>query len=107
MEGMSHLGYPAYFVTILGVWKILGAIVILLPGLALAKEWAYAGMIFNFTGASVSHIVAGDDMRHIVVPLLLAALVVASWALRPESRRLRGQPPRLASDGYPNMATAS
>jgi uncharacterized membrane protein YphA (DoxX/SURF4 family) len=88
IEGMHHLGYPAYFVVILGVWKILGTAAILAPRLPLVKEWAYAGMIFDLTGASTSHIASGDDARHIVTPLILAALVVASWALRPDSRRL-------------------
>jgi uncharacterized membrane protein YphA (DoxX/SURF4 family) len=88
MEGMTHLGYPPYFVLILGVWKILGAIAIVIPGLALLKEWAYAGMIFDLTGASASHIASGDDLRHILVPLVLAGLVVASWALRPDSRKV-------------------
>jgi len=89
LEGMTHLGYPAYFMIILGLWKVLGGIVILLPGFPLLKEWAYAGMIFDLTGASASHIAVGDDVRHILVPLVLAALVVASWALRPESRKLK------------------
>ena len=89
LEGMTHLGYPAYFVIILGVWKVLGGGVVLLPGLALIKEWAYAGMIFDLTGASASHFAAGDVLFHIVTPLVLAALVVASWALRPEGRKLK------------------
>ena len=88
LEGMTHLGYPPYFMVILGFWKILGAIVILLPGWALAKEWAYAGMIFDLTGATASHVAVGDDVFHVVVPLVLAALVAGSWALRPPSRRL-------------------
>lgn len=90
LEGMTHLGYPAYFLVILGVWKVLGGLAILLPGLPRLKEWAYAGMIFDLTGASASHVATGDDVRHILVPLALALLVVASWALRPEGRRLRG-----------------
>jgi uncharacterized membrane protein YphA (DoxX/SURF4 family) len=88
LEGMTHLGYPAYFMVILGFWKVLGGLAILLPGLPLLKEWAYAGMIFDLTGASASHVASGDDVRHILVPLLLAALVVASWALRPAGRKL-------------------
>ena len=97
VEGMTHLGYPAYFMIILGVWKLLGAGVVLLPGLALIKEWAYAGMIFDLTGASASHIASGDDVRHIVTPLVLAVLVVASWALRPEGRRLKAGLNRLTA----------
>jgi len=89
LEGMTHLGYPAYFMTILGVWKLLGAVVILLPGFPLLKEWAYAGMIFDLTGASASHIAVGDDVRHILTPLVLAVLVVASWVLRPEGRKMK------------------
>jgi len=88
VEGMTHLGYPPYFVVILGVWKLLGGIVILLPALPRLKEWAYAGMIFDLTGATASHLAVGDELFHIVTPLVIAAVVVASWALRPESRRL-------------------
>ena len=89
LEGMTHLGYPPYFLSILGFWKVLGAIVILLPGFLLLKEWAYAGMIFDLTGASASHIAVGDGVGHIVTPVVLAVLVVASWALRPASRKLK------------------
>lgn len=89
VEGITQLGYPVYFLTILGVWKVLGGITVLVPGFPLLKEWAYAGMIFDLTGASASHLAAGDDVRHILVPLVLAALVVGSWALRPEGRRLQ------------------
>jgi ABC-type multidrug transport system permease subunit len=87
LEGMTRLGYPPYFMVILGVWKVLGTIVILLPGLALVKEWAYAG-----TGATASHLSMGDGLRAVVVPLVLAALVSGSWALRPPSRRLTPAP---------------
>lgn len=89
LEGMTHLGYPAYFMTILGAWKVLGGGVVLLPGFPLLKEWAYAGMIFDLTGASASHVASSDDVGHILTPLVLAVLVVASWALRPEGRKLK------------------
>jgi uncharacterized membrane protein YphA (DoxX/SURF4 family) len=90
IEGISHhLGYPVHFVILLGIWKVLGGAVVLLPGFALVKEWAYAGMIFDLTGATVAHAAMRDDVRHIVVPLLLALLVAASWALRPENRKVR------------------
>jgi hypothetical protein len=89
MEGIgTHLGYPAYFIVLLGVWKLLGAIAVLLPRLALVKEWAYAGMIFDLTGATASHVAVGDDVRHVVVPLVIALLVAGSWALRPADRTL-------------------
>lgn len=91
LEGMTQLGYPPYFMVILGVWKVLGAIAILVPGVALLKEWAYAGMIFDLTGASASHIAVGDAAGHILAPLVVAALVVASWMLRPADRRLTGR----------------
>ena len=89
IEGISkHLGYPVYFVIILGVWKVLSGIAVLIPRFPLLKEWAYAGMIFDLTGASASQLAVGDDLRHIVMPLVIAGGVVASWALRPEGRKL-------------------
>jgi len=88
IAGMTHLGYPVHFTMLLGIWKILGAIVILLPGFALVKEWAYAGIFIDFTGASVAHTAAGDGIGNIITPLVLTAIVVASWLLRPASRRL-------------------
>ncbi len=88
IQGITSLGYPLYFVILLGVWKVLGAFAILLPRLPLLKEWAYAGIIFELTGASVSQFAGGGDLRHIIVPLLLALLAVGSWWLRPADRRL-------------------
>ncbi|HVV48645.1 MAG TPA: DoxX family protein [Polyangia bacterium] len=87
-QDMTHLGYPPYFLTILGTWKILGAIVVAAPRLPRLKEWAYAGMIFDLTGAGISRAVTGDSASTVVVPLMLAGLVLASWSLRPPSRRL-------------------
>jgi uncharacterized membrane protein YphA (DoxX/SURF4 family) len=91
-DGMVRvLGYPAYFVVILGVWKLLGTIAILAPRLPRLKEWAYAGIFFDATGATASHAAAGDNGAHgfhIWVTLLLALLTIASWALRPPSRTL-------------------
>jgi hypothetical protein len=75
--------------TILGIWKVLGAIAIVVPRYPRLKEWAYAGIFFNVTGAAASHAAAGDSGAygwHVLVNLALAGLVVASWALRPESR---------------------
>lgn len=92
---MAHLGYPAYFLNILGLWKLLGAVVVVLPGLPLLKEWAYAGFFFALTAATASHLFAGDPLfaprpEQAAPPLFFLALVVASWALRPASRRLPG-----------------
>jgi hypothetical protein len=89
VEGMMHLGYPAYFMVILGVWKVLGGIVVLAPKSQLLKEWAYAGMLFDLTGAAASHASTGDPAWRIVMPLVLLCIVIASWALRPDSRKLR------------------
>jgi hypothetical protein len=85
---LSHLGYPAYFGLILGVWKLLGAIVLTVPGLPRLKEWAYAGFVFDLTAAAISHASVGDKTGDIAAPLVYLALVLASWALRPASRKL-------------------
>jgi hypothetical protein len=88
VQGMVQLGYPVYVVTILGLWKVLGTVALLAPGFPRLKEWAYAGIIFNMTGAAASHAACGDAVWHVVVTLAFAALAVASWALRPPSRTL-------------------
>jgi uncharacterized membrane protein YphA (DoxX/SURF4 family) len=88
MATMNHLGYPAYFASLLGLWKLLGAIVIAIPGLPRLKEWAYAGFFFDLTAAAVSRAAVGDSAGDIVAPLVFLALVLASWALRPASRTL-------------------
>jgi uncharacterized membrane protein YphA (DoxX/SURF4 family) len=85
---MAHLGYPAYFLTVFGLWKILGAISIIAPNLKRLKEWAYAGMIFDLTGAAFSRISSHDATIMIVIPLIITSVVLASWFLRPESRKL-------------------
>jgi len=90
VEGMAILGYPAYFCVILGIWKLLGTVTILAPGLPRLKEWAYAGIVFDFTGAAASHFVVGDSMGVMVAALVLTGLAFASWSLRPSSRRLDG-----------------
>jgi hypothetical protein len=85
------LGYPMYFFGILGFWKALGAIAILVPRFPRLKEWAYAGIFFDLTGAAASVAavgVYGVYAFHIVAPLVLAGLTVASWALRPENRTI-------------------
>jgi hypothetical protein len=91
VEGMRILGYPVYFMTILGFWKALGAVAILAPRFPRLKEWAYAGIFFNVTGAAASHAAVGDYgvyAFHVVVTLFFAVLAIASWALRPPSRTL-------------------
>ena len=88
IEGLVRLGYPEYFVTIIGFWKVVGAIALLVPRFPRLKEWAYAGIFFNMTGAAVSNAVCGMAVWHVIVDIILAALVLASWALRPQSRIL-------------------
>ena len=87
IDGVVHaLGYPLYFLTILGAWKALGAIAILVPRFPRLKDWAYAGIFFDLTGAVASSAAAGGhaaDAPLILAPLILAVFAVASWALRP------------------------
>jgi uncharacterized membrane protein YphA (DoxX/SURF4 family) len=88
---MNHLGYPIYFLTILGIGRFLGAIAIVIPRFPLLKEWAYAGIVIDLIGASASHAFAGNGPTQIASPLIFLVLVVASWALRPPSRKLKAQ----------------
>ena len=81
-------GFPPYFWKILAVWKIVGGLVILIPRFPIAKEWAYAGAVFNMTGATAARVSMSDSTAHILVPLLLCGVAIASWRLRPASRRL-------------------
>lgn len=93
-EGVIQLGFPLYFVQLLGVWKILGGVAILAPGFPRLKEWAYAGMVFDLVAATVANATMGAaigaEWWHVPAPLMVAAIVAASWALRPTSRRLPG-----------------
>jgi hypothetical protein len=85
------LGYPMYFFAILGVWKALGALAILVPRYPFLKEWAYAGIFFDLTGAAASCALSGGYGAygfHIIAPLILTGITVASWALRPASRKI-------------------
>lgn len=82
------LGYPVYFLSIIGVWKLLGAVAILIPGFPLVKEWAYAGFFFVMSGAIVSHLVCNDGLIELFGPSLLLVLTCLSWYFRPASRRL-------------------
>ncbi len=88
-EGMAHLGYPPYVMTILGTWKILGVIILLLPGFTLVKEWAYAGFFFELSSALVSHIASGDGVEKWIAPFIFMVLIIFSWKLRPQNRRLQ------------------
>jgi hypothetical protein len=105
-EGLAHLGYPLYFGALLGFWKILAAPALLSPGLPRLKEWAYAGIAFDLTGAAFSHASVGDDLGKVITPLVILALAVASWALRPEGRVLGAVLRRPISDAPPREALA-
>jgi hypothetical protein len=89
LEGMKALGYPEHFIVLLGVWKVLGALTILAPGLKLVKEWAYAGIFIDLSGAVVTAIANHSAAFHSIAPAILIVFLVASWTLRPESRRLK------------------
>ena len=86
---ITRLGYPAYFLTILAIWKILGVLAVLIPKFPLLKEWAYAGFFFAMSGAAVSHIAAGDAMNGIFPSLLLLILTIVSWYFRPAHRKIQ------------------
>lgn len=82
------LGYPPSFITLMGVWKILGVVAILVPRFPLLKEWAYAGFFFNMSGALYSHVVSGSQPADFFGPSLLLVLTVVSWYFRPGERKL-------------------
>lgn len=84
----ARLGYPDYLLTLLGVWKILGVIVVLVPKFPIVKEWAYAGFFFAMSGAVFSHAAVGDSAMEFFGPSLLIVLTVVSWYLRPADRKI-------------------
>ena len=93
LDSIMHLGYPVYILTILGVWKFLGVVALLLPGgqqvfLNLIREWAYAGFFFVTTGAIFSHMAAGDSVNTLLPALLLLILTIISWYFRPAERKI-------------------
>ncbi|HVP42494.1 MAG TPA: DoxX family protein [Terriglobales bacterium] len=115
IAGLVKLGYPHYFGPILGVWKMLAGIAILVPRFPRLKEWAYAGMTFELTGAAITNAVAGAAnagagyVGHIAAPLVIAALALVSWALRPENRTLGVPVARWLGpkEGRSSLATAA
>jgi len=88
VDMINHLGYPVYLLTILGLWKILGTIAVLIPKFPLVKEWAYAGFFFIMSGAIFSHIAVSDSFTELIPSSLLLVLTVVSWYFRPANRRI-------------------
>jgi hypothetical protein len=88
-DGITHLGYPIYFLTIIGIWKILGVVAVLTPKFPLIKEWAYAGFFFAMSGAIFSHLAVGDPLKEMFPALLLLILTMVSWYFRPAGRRVQ------------------
>jgi len=84
----ARLGYPAYFLTILGIWKILGVAALLVPKFPVLKEWAYAGFFFAMSGAIISHVTLGSSLSEMGGPLLLLILTAVSWYFRPANRKM-------------------
>jgi uncharacterized membrane protein len=94
VEIVSQLGYPLYLLSILGVWKILGVVALLIPKYPLVKEWAYAGFFFAMSGAAISHMATGQWTNEAIPSLILLIVIVISWFFRPADRR-----PILANQG--------
>lgn len=88
VDRMNLIGYPIYFLTLIGVWKILGVVTVLVPKFPLLKEWAYAGFFFAMSGAMFSHIASGSPISDLFPPLLLLVLTGISWYFRPANRTL-------------------
>ena len=86
--GIKYLGYPVYFLTILGIWKMLGVVTVLIPKFPLLKEWAYAGFFFAMSGAVFSHLASGSEAKEYFGPVLLIILTVVSWYFRPQDRKV-------------------
>ena len=86
--GIEQMGYPGYLLTILGTWKLLGALAVLIPRFPLLKEWAYAGIFFLLTGAMFSHVASGHTWYELLPAVFLLILTVLSWHFRPADREL-------------------
>ena len=92
-EIFASLGYPLYLLSIIGIWKILGVIAILIPGFRLLKEWAYAGFFFAMSGAFISHLVVGQAFAEAVPSLILMTVTILSWYFRPADRKINVDKP--------------
>jgi len=88
LDTITQLGYPVYILTIIGIWKALGVIAVLIPKFPLLKEWAYAGFFFAMSGAIFSHMASDNSIKEIFPPLLLLILTMVSWYFRPPGRKI-------------------
>ncbi|UMY64828.1 MULTISPECIES: DoxX family protein [unclassified Flavobacterium] len=88
VDGMLSLGYPLYVLSILGVWKLLAVVAILIPRYTLLKEWAYAGLFFLLSGGVISHLASREEPINALPVFFFPCLTVASWYLRPAERRV-------------------
>ena len=106
VNNITALGFPVYLLTILGTWKMLGVLAVLIPGFPLLKEWAYAGFFFAMSGATFSRIAAGDPVSAIFPSLFLLLLTFISWYFRPANRRLLPvSSPQVHSQSFTALAT--
>lgn len=97
LEGFAKAGYPQHLRLVLGIAKPVAAIVLLLPGLALLKEWAYAGAAFAWIMATIAHYSAGDPPKVWTLPLGLLVLLIISYVTRPAGRRLTASSAALSA----------
>ncbi|MDH4472773.1 MAG: DoxX family protein [Fluviicola sp.] len=88
-EIVTNLGYPLYFLSIIGIWKILGVIIILVPKFSLLKEWVYAGFFFVLSGAFISHLAVGQSFAEVIPAIVLLVPTIVSWYFRPDSRKVK------------------
>ncbi|MCI0751634.1 MAG: DoxX family protein [Flammeovirgaceae bacterium] len=88
VDNFTSIGYPGYLMTLIGSWKILGVVALLVPKFPLLKEWAYAGFFFAMSGAVISHVASGHGGQQIFGPALLLILTIVSWYFRPAERKL-------------------
>jgi DoxX-like family len=104
VENFRHVGYPQQLRVLLGIAKLAGAIVLLVPRLPTLKEWAYAGFTFMWIAATVAHYLAGDKPLFLL-PIALIGSLAVSYVTRPATRRGSAPPMMLAGGGLRAAAT--
>ncbi len=105
VSGFAKAGYPQHLRIVLGIAKPVAAIVLLLPGFALLKEWAYAGVTFALVMAFISAYSSGVPVPTRIMPLVLLVLLAVSYVTRPPSRRLIPFPPGLNQGASPTTTS--